>query len=387
MATTASANLTSKVGTLAAQLGKPHWAGLLEDRSGAWKLATELPESLPAEKVALDGSLEREIWEVIAYSYLVSQRWYDAIALYTSMYNHFLRYQVATGSRVHKGMPLVWLAECFLGIGNVPLRKRYLMLTLIEDAIQGQGNIDPTGTGSYFRLVWGHGMTDVEFSRYATEANSIFLADPGQGLFPEYILQELDTNWLIELPTPNDSSIYVTNTLYIQHLIRQLGEPSGKVLERLAEYLMSCIPGCRTRRRITGGSTDYDIICSMEGPALDFRADFGRYFICECKDWDTPANFTVFAKFARVLDSVKASFGVLFSSQGITGLARLEGARLDQMKVFQDRGMVIVVVSRADLDVLSQGANLVSMLRSKYEDVRLDLRTPTDGPMVNRSGT
>lgn len=378
-----STDLHSRITALSALLGKPEWPPLLEDRSGSWRLATQLPQALPADKVAVDGAPEREVWELIAYFYLSSRRWYDAIALYTSLYHHFLEYQAMTRIRVHKGMPLVWLADCYLVISNVPLSKRYLMLTLIEDAIREEGVIDPTGTGSYFRMVWRHGMPDSEFSRYAAQAFSVFNNDPESGLYPEYVLQELDTDWLVEVPSPNDAGIYVANPLYIQHLIGQLGEPTGKTLERLAEYLVSCIPGCRTTRRARGGSTDYDVICSMEGPALDFRADLGRCFICECKDWNAPADFTVFAKFARVLDSIKASFGILFSSEGITGSARHEDAWLDQMKVFHDRGMVIVVVSCADLDLLAKGANFVSMLRRKYEEVRLDLRHPskpaTDG--------
>lgn len=75
-----------------------------------------------------------------------------------------------------------------------------------------------------------------------------------------------------------------------------------------------------------------------------------------------------------MLDSIKASFGVLFSSAGITGENHTKDARLEQIKVFQDRGMVIVVISQDDLQLVSQGANFVSMLRSKYEAVRLDLR-------------
>jgi hypothetical protein len=374
MLTSGNKDVRVQVAELATQLNKPDWPGLLDDRAGAWQLARELPDALPADLVATEQSPERQVWELIAGYYRVSKRWYDAIALYASMYDHFLRLQLASGSRVHKGMPLVWLADCYIGIGNIPLSKRYLMLTLIEDAIQWKGNIDPTGTGSYFRLVWNHGLPDFEFRRYASEAYSVHSAHEAQAFYPEFVLQELDNNWLIEVPSPNDATIYVANALYIDHLLTGLGEPTGKVLELLAEYLMSCIPGCRTTRRARSGSTDFDIVCSLEGPALDFRADFGRYFICECKDWSTPVNFTVFAKFARVLDSVKASFGVLFASEGITGLSRFEGARLDQMKVFQDRGMVIVVVSREDIERLAQGGNFVSMLRRKYEEVRLDLR-------------
>ena len=66
-------------------------------------------------------------------------------------------------------------------------------------------------------------------------------------------------------------------------------------------------------------STDHDVVCSMEGFEVDFRSEFGRYFVCECKDWKDPADFTTIAKFCRLLDSFKARFGILFSKRGISG--------------------------------------------------------------------
>jgi hypothetical protein len=72
-------------------------------------------------------------------------------------------------------------------------------------------------------------------------------------------------------------------------------------------------------QRGTSKSTDYDIICTMEGFDLDFRSELGRYFVCESKDWESPADFTVLAKFCWVLDSIKSRFGILFSKSGISG--------------------------------------------------------------------
>jgi hypothetical protein len=45
-----------------------------------------------------------------------------------------------------------------------------------------------------------------------------------------------------------------------------------------------------------------------------------------------------------------------------------------QVKVFQDRGMVVIVITKKDLQEIAGGANLITMIRSKYEAVRLDLR-------------
>ena len=305
---------------------------------------------------------------------------FDAIAIYRSMYMHFLKYQVRTGRRVNKGMPLVWIAECYAKVKAQSLAKRYLMLTLVEDAITLGGIVDPKKTGSYFRLAQQYGLSDMEIKKYAKEAFVLSTNSPREALFPEFILQDFDKDWMVEIPSASDSGMYVANALYVEHLSRKLKERSGRALENLADYLMSCIPGCRTSKRVSSYSTDYDIVCSLEGPDVDFRADFGRYFICECKDWKEPVGFSEFAKFVRVLDSIKARFGIIFSREGISGERTAIGAGREQAKVFQDRGLVIVVVDSHDLDLIAKGGNLVSMLRQKYEQVRLDL--PAAPPTV-----
>jgi hypothetical protein len=354
-------------------LADPAWVLLLDNPGGAVFLAQELSAALPAARVAEDGTDERRVWEWIGLYYRASQRWYDAIAIYSSMYSHFLRHQLQGNPRIHKGMPLVWIADCYSSVGNIPLSKRCLMLTLIEDAVTTAGVVDPAKTGSYFRLAWRHGLPDIEIKRYAAESLAISQQEPQRALFPEFILQQLDRNWLLEVPTANDAGNYIANTLYIESLIQELGHKSGKPLENLADYLLSCIPGCRTARRQNSYSTDYDIVCSLEGLDVDFRADFGRYFVCECKDWETPAGFAELAKFARVLDSIKARFGILFSREGISGTKGTTDARREQLKVYQDRDLVIVVVDLEDIHFIAKGGNFISLLRQKYEEVRLDL--------------
>ncbi len=79
------------------------------------------------------------------------------------------------------------------------------------------------------------------------------------------------------------------------------------------------------------------------------------------------------AKFCRVLDSTKAKFGILFSSSGLSGQGRSKDAEREQLKIFQDRGIIIVVITRADLESVAAGRNLISLLRERYEAVRLDV--------------
>jgi hypothetical protein len=106
---------------------------------------------------------------------------------------------------------------------------------------------------------------------------------------------------------------------------------------------------------------------------MDFRSELGRYFLVECKDWSRPADFTTVAKFCRVLDSAKCRLGILFSREGVSGIKETRFAQREIVKVFQDRGIVIVVVTKVDLEAVANGANFLTMLRSKYEKVRLDL--------------
>jgi hypothetical protein len=281
--------------------------------------------------------------------------------------------------RVHKGMPLLWVSEAFYQMGYPVHAKRYLMLALCEDALRGNGEVAPETTGAYFRLVWRHGLSDRELRRYASAFWSHSKAVAQAALYPEALLQRVDDRWLTEVPSAAEAFFYVADGQYVNCLISQLGESGGHALEWLADYLLSCMPGCRTKRRQRSAASDYDVVCSMEGFDIDFRSELGRYFVCECKDWKTPADFTSMAKFCRVLDSTKAKFGILFSKSGLSGQGRTEYAEREQLKVYQDRGIVIVVLSLSDLEAVAKGANLIALLRERYEAVRLDIREPGDG--------
>jgi hypothetical protein len=344
----------------------------LDQRDGAVKFLRQLPIAFLPEDVCTPTKQQRT-WELVGLYYLNQKRIYEALPIFSSLYDHMLTAQDKKQNYCHKGMPLVWIAECYSRLGFPAIAKRYLMLTLCEDAITGSGNVSPEQTGIYFRLVWGHGLPDEDLKTYSTQMFRIFKENEVDGRFPEWILQELGQDWMREFTSPAEAVIYASNTRYIKYLISKLDDKTGENLERLAEYILSCMPGCRTRRRGRSRSTDYDIVCSMEGLEVDFRSEFGRYFVCECKDWERAADFTTMAKFCRVLDSIKSRFGILFSKEGISGTRDTTNAAREQLKVFQDRGMVIVVVDKADLTNVAEGNNFINMLRMKYESVRLDL--------------
>jgi hypothetical protein len=354
------------------QILDPTLLPLLEQRDGPARLLERLPIVYPPNAVGPDYNAAQEAWDLTGVLYSTRGRHFEAMSLYTSLYYQMLRSQ--TAGRIHKGTPLVRLADSYSALGYPVHAKRYLMLTLCEDALRENGDVSPETTGIYFRLIWGSGLPEAELKRYARQFNDLAIQNPERSQYPEWLLQEVDAAWLTEVPSPSESGLYVACTIYVDYLLDKLGEGTGEHLELLAEYLLSCMPGCRTMRRGRSGSTDYDVVCAMGGFEVDFRSEFGRYFVCECKDWKNPADFTVIAKFCRVLDSTKARFGILFSKSGLSGASTFRDARLEQIKIFQDRGIVIVVVDSNDITQIATGAHFAELLRHKYEEVRLDLR-------------
>lgn len=346
----------------------------LEARDGAAKLADELPKTIMPLGVAEKYAGGQRMWELFGLFFLHSGRSYEASSLFLLLYDHLLCHQAIGNTRVHKGVPLFWFAKSQEALGNLVLAKRYLMLTLCEDAIKDSGTIDLQDSGSYFTLVWHFGLPDALLRRYVEQVWAKHKEQEEPSRFPEWCLQQLDQEWMVELPNANESGLYRISPKYARWLLDRTGDREGKGLEALAQYLVGAMPGCRSLDRVSSEESDYDVVGIFEGSFMDFRSELGRYFLVECKDWGKAADFTTIAKFCRVLDSAKCRFGILFSHKGVSGQDNTRFGQRGIVKVFQDRGIVIVVVTKADLERVISGENFIMMLRSKYEKVRLDLR-------------
>ena len=122
---------------------------------------------------------------------LTHGRWHEALGLFGGLYQVKLKYQSSRGDRIHKGMPLVWISDCFYHLGCIVHSKRYLMLTLCEDAVRGEGVIDPSISGVYFRLVWRHGMSQQQLDQYAKTIFDRSTKIGKYAVFPEALLQEV----------------------------------------------------------------------------------------------------------------------------------------------------------------------------------------------------
>jgi len=349
----------------------PELSEILSQRDGSAVLLKKLPRRFSPKQIAVAGDAQR-VWELLGLHYRNQERFHEALDVNDALHRHILR-RSSKASRAMAGMPLVWSSDLYYVL-NFPCHgKRYLMLTLCEDAVGGMGRVDPERTGTYFRAVWHHGLTDRQVQDYGRRAWEVAQTDRDASRHAEWILQHLDQDWMTEIPTAAELTHYRCNGSFVEYLLRRLGSGDGRNLERVGAYLLGCLPGVRVQMRKPSDTTEYDLICSMEGPSVDFREELGRVIVCEAKDWKKPVSFESFAKFSRILDSTKSKFGILFSRRGISGSKTDKFAAREQRNLFHDRGVVVVVLTEQDLHDVAQGKSLVSLLRARYEQVRLEL--------------
>lgn len=112
----------------------------LTRRDGAAILCESLPTGIIPGRIA-DEKVQ-EVWHLCGLYYLNLNRLHEALAVFMVFYEQMLRYQEDSGARTHKGTPLVRISECHQRLGHTALSKRYLMLTLCEDAIRDRGRIN-----------------------------------------------------------------------------------------------------------------------------------------------------------------------------------------------------------------------------------------------------
>src|SRR5262249_47437137 len=127
---------------------------------GGFRLANELPARISPEEAAPpgDGTPQR-LWELMGILFMNQGRLFKAIEILEVLYMQRLKSELQVGSRAHKAMPLVWISECFAGLGYLVHAKRYLMYTLCEDAAKYGPNKRANESGVYFRAR-RYGMSD-----------------------------------------------------------------------------------------------------------------------------------------------------------------------------------------------------------------------------------
>lgn len=309
-----------------------------------------------------------------ALVFIQARRYSEALHAYHNLYLLHLDIQKVVQSRIHKGDVLYWLGFVSEQMGCHSVALRYYLLALCEDAIESKGTIVPSEVGTYHKLVIGYGFTPKWFHDLALEIYEAYKGDR-YNVFPEHMLVGVNSAVRVFQPVGYEFQIVAQSPHYLTQLIEDLGGggSNGKAMERIASYLLSTIPGFHVTERIPSNSTDYDVLAEVPMEASRLYPYTGDVIVCECKDTQDATGFTSIAKLCRVLDSVKARAGIVFSRNGVSGVRNTLDAHREIVKVYQDRGILIVVVDVNDLRAIAGGESFYSVIVEKFRRLRLDL--------------
>jgi hypothetical protein len=87
--------------------------GLLQRRDGAALLVKGL-QNIYKPAVVTTDTYEQQVWQAVGnfYKNQFPPRTHEALGILAALYDHMLAYEIESGKRCGKGMPLVWMADC-----------------------------------------------------------------------------------------------------------------------------------------------------------------------------------------------------------------------------------------------------------------------------------
>jgi hypothetical protein len=141
----------------------------------------------------------------------------------------------------------------------------------------------------------------------------------------------------------------------------------GRALEDLIVYLFELLPGISVTARNelnAFGAEEIDVAFWNEGDPAGLRL-FDHIILVECKNWTNPVGYPELAIFLDKLQSRGRPLGILVAAAGITGypgdLTRAHSVLARALS----QGREIIVVTRAEIEQLTEISQLVLLLKRK----------------------
>jgi hypothetical protein len=367
-------NLWEKYPTVdaAVQSFPPELKALLSRHEAALECSQWLKTSYPKELLRDSAGKGVFHWDTVGHALAVRGRLHEALTIHRELYHTMCEAQKGHGW-IHKGLPLVRLRDWHRSLHHPFHEERYLLLTLIEDAIREHGSITPEKGGIYHRFRWEDGRPDSEFQDLSCTAWREFNENEDLNSFPEEILGRMNPDCIKKAATCDEEDLYEINISYASELFSRASHRDWKALEKLAAYELSCVPGFVVEQQKRTKASVFDVLIRLKSSYLDFRRDLGTYLIGECKNWKTSVNSEVIAYLAQNLIFHECRAGILFSWKGITGADKLKYAALSVLRAYHHAGKIILVLDKSDFQRASQGEPLQEIMRKRYEEVRFDL--------------
>ena len=144
----------------------------------------------------------------------------------------------------------------------------------------------------------------------------------------------------------------------------------GDALEDLIAYLFELVPGVSDavrKSRNPGGVGEIDL-AFWNDAASDGLRQFDKFILVESKNWEARVGYAEIILFKESLESRGASFGIMVAASGVTGDAENRSAAHHALFAMLRSGREIVVLTRAEIEVLESTEERWSCL---FESVSL----------------
>jgi hypothetical protein len=141
----------------------------------------------------------------------------------------------------------------------------------------------------------------------------------------------------------------------------------GKAFEDLIAFLFAQIPGLEesARNQLNAfGAQEVDV-AFWNDQLRDGLRQFDHLLIIECKNWDNPVGDGELSMFREKLRSRGRPLGIMVAACGITGTPELQNRAHQQLATCLAEGREILVVTRKEIEALSDSDQLVRLLKQK----------------------
>lgn len=319
------------------------------------------------------------LWNNVGLHFLNLNMLFESLTVFQTFLDCDYRLQEESNERIHKGTPLQYLGIVYRRMGQLEQSRKYHILAFIEDVINNRRNIvrdNLVRTPASIVLRRTYRMRDLElislqnYILEETEPNE-------QPLYPEEFLlrwrteNELNSNLVIA--RSKEESLYKVNLPYLRDLINlAINDRTGEELERLATYLFSCVDGFEPIPRKTTGAFHFDLVIRNLVMNHSLLQALGKYIGVECKNITKTVSAQQLNHFISKLRLHDMKCGIIFTNKGISGVkfrGRKYGGQI-LVKTFNRDGIIVFDITRPDLDMLSRGDNLLSILLRKYENMQ-----------------
>jgi hypothetical protein len=282
------------------------------------------------------------------------------------------QYQVRIERPVHRGRDYYNAGLLLANQGDLHRGAKLVVLALIED-IYFWKDLGRVKESCSYQFLVRNGYDERIATRLHEKIRSYW--DTGTALWhPEDILYlDPEMTSLLRRRIPDVGLSLAHLSAKVEKVSCEIdSQKKGPLLEELAHALLSQVDGVRVLGRHERTETsDVDVLCRVESNR-QLEVLFGPYILVECKNWDDPVGSPVIRDLVCKLLSTRLTGGILLTKSDITGDC-WRGAYAELSGAFHRHGIVISVLTLADIRKMKSPVDVTEIIMTRAEMVRFEL--------------